>query len=191
MSLLHDYLDDKRVTYAATTARELGEDEEHLYREASAREYLTPVELEAIQRLHGKPEGSATITDALDVHLETNRKRDDVKFTTYARRAFKSLVDVTGDKEIRYFTRADARKFIAKGLEESLNTATIRRRINSYRAVWSSYRRECDPQLPNPFEGLAIPGEGLDKKARVPFTTEELKRLISACHSKEGVQNFV
>ena len=185
VSLLHDYLDDKRVTYAETAAVELGEDDEHIYREASPREYLTPVELEAVQRLHGKPEASATITDALDVHLETNRKRDDVKFTTYARRAFATLVAVTGDKEIKSFTRADARKFIAKGLEESLNTATIRRRINSFRAVWSSYRRECDPQLPNPFEGLAIPGEGLDKKARVPFTTDELKQLISACHSKD------
>lgn len=185
VSLLHDYLDDKRVTYAETAAVELGADAEHIYREASPREYLTPVELQAVQNLYGKPEGSATITDALEVHLETNRKRDDVKFTTYARRAFKSLVAVTGDKEIKNFTRADARKFIAKGLEESLKTATIRRRINSFRAVWSSYRRECDPQLPNPFEGLAIPGEGLDKKTRVPFTTEELKLLISACHSKD------
>jgi len=185
ISLLGDYLDDKRAAFAQTTARVLGEDEEHIYREASAREFLTPVEIEALQRLHGKPEASATINDALDIHLDTNRKRDDLKFTTYARRAFASLVSVTGDKEIKKFTRADARKFIAKGLEDSLNTATIRRRINSFRAVWSSYRRECDPQLPNPFEGLAIPGEGLDKKARVPFTTDELKVLISACRAKD------
>ena len=185
ISLLHDLIDDKRARYAVEKARVLGEDDEHIYRQASPREYLTPVELEALQRLHGKPQDSATITDALEVHLETNRKRDDVKFTTYARRAFASLVAVTGNKEIKNFTRADARKFIAKGLEDSLNTATIRRRINSFRAVWSSYRRECDPQLPNPFEGLAIPGEGLDKKARVPFTTEELKQLIATCQSKD------
>ncbi|WP_169168302.1 tyrosine-type recombinase/integrase [Acidovorax sp. SRB_24] len=185
ISLLDDYVDDKRAAYAQTAARVLGEDEERVYREASAREFLTPVEIEALQRLHGKPEASATITYALDVHLDTNRKRDDLKFTTYARRAFASLVAVTGDKAITNFTRADARKFIAKGLEDSLNTATIRRRINSFRAVWSSYRRECDPQLPNPFEGLAIPGEGLDKKARVPFTTDELKVLISACQAKD------
>lgn len=92
----------------------------------------------------------------------------DVKFTTYARRAFASLVAVTGNKEIKNFTRADARKFIAKGQEESLNTATIRRRINSFRAVWSSYRRECDPKIPNPSRVLPSPARAWTRRPECP-----------------------
>lgn len=182
VSLLHEHLDGKRESYAG------GDDE--IYREARGDEYLSTVEIEALRQLHGLKSGD-TITDALELHIATNRKRDDVKFTTYARRAFESLVRVTGNKAIKDFTREDARRFIARGLEESLKTATIRRRLNSYRAVWSAYKRERDHQMANPFENLSIPGEGEDADKRSTLTHEELERLVAACKEKDDEVRWI
>lgn len=181
LALLHDHIDGKRERHAGG--------DEHLYREADPADYLTPVEIEAGKLLHGVR--GDTLTDALNVHLEHHTKRDDLKFTTYARRAFASLVAVTGDKDIKAFTRADARRFIEESLSDGNKTATVRRRLNSFRAVWSAYRRECDPHLPNPFDSLVIPGEGKDKKARVSLTGDELSRLAVACYNKDDAQRWI
>lgn len=181
LELLHDHIDSKRARYAGG--------DEHLYREADSADYLTPVEIEAGKLLHGVR--GDTLTDALNVHLEHNKKRNDLKFTTYARRAFASLVAVTGDKDIKAFTRADARHFIEESLSDGNKTATVRRRLNSFRAVWSAYRRECDRQLPNPFDSLVIPGEGEDKKERVSLTGDELSRLAVACINKDDAPRWI
>lgn len=181
LELLGEHIDSKRGRYAG------GDDLR--YREADSSDYLTPVEIEAGKLLHGVR--GDTLTDALNVHLEHHTKRDDLKFTTYARRAFASLVAVAGDKDIKAFTRADARRFIEQSLSDGNKTATVRRRLNSFRAVWSAYRRECDPKLPNPFDSLVIPGEGNDKKERVSLTEDELSRLAVACRNKDDAPRWI
>jgi integrase len=182
VSLLHDHLDVKRERHA--------DGDELIYREADGTEYLSPVEIEALRQLH-QSKAADRITDAVELHIASNGKADDEKFVTYARRAVASLTAVTGDKAIREFTREDARRFISASLAGNLKTGTVRRRINSYRAIWETYRLEREHQLPNPFEGLAIPGEGKDAKRRVPFTHPELVRLVEACRAKNDQPRWI
>jgi hypothetical protein len=67
LDLLHEHFDSKRADHAAGNERE--------YRNATPGEYLTPVELEAWQRLEGT--APKTLSDALELHLEIHPKRDD------------------------------------------------------------------------------------------------------------------
>jgi len=153
------------------------------YREAEPAEFLPPVELEALRLLKGN--SAPTITEALELHLSIHKKQGDEKFTTYQRRAFATLVAVTGDKPIEAFTRDDARSFISQALEDGSATGTVRRRLGVFRAVFTTWRLEKAKNLANPFERLAIANEGVDKKKRPPFTAAELAALYQACKSKD------
>ena len=181
LELLQDYIDDKRMAHAGG--------DEHAYRTADASDYLTPVEIEAGKRLHGLI--GETISDALKVYLENNRKKDDEKFVTFNERAMKKLVSITGEKEVKAFTRSDARIYIAKSLESGNKTATVRRRVNLFRAVWNSYRLESAPDMPNVWESLVIAGEGKDSKSRQTFTPEELTTLLTECKSADDQMRWV
>ncbi|HEY9224167.1 MAG TPA: tyrosine-type recombinase/integrase [Variovorax sp.] len=175
IELLHDHIENKLMRYAGG--------DERLYRNADPAEYLSVVEQEAGKRLHGKPRD--TIEDVLEVYLRANEKRDDSEFVEYQRRAFATLTAIAGDRDVAAFTREDARRYVELSLEGGLKTGTIRRRINTFGAMWSSYRRERAPHCVNPFERLAIPGEGKDKKPRRPYTPEMLHTLLDACRSKD------
>lgn len=178
---LHDYIDQKRARYAGG--------DERTYRGADPDEYLSPVELEAGRRLHGTRR--ATLQDAFSVYLQTHRKRDEVKFTRFARRVFDHLISVTGDKEIAAFTRLDARNYVESCLGQGSKTGTIRRRLNTITAVWRAYRLERDPATVNPFESLAIPGEGKDAEERIPYDSTQLTKLYAACRSEDDDMRWI
>ncbi len=176
IELLHDEMDAKRIRFSGG--------DEAAYRSARPEEYLTPVELEAGKRLHGVKKPS--LQDALDLHLSLHKKRDNKTFTTYQRRAFKTLTDAVGNKDMVDFSREDARKYIEKTLTKGkVATSTIRRRLGAMKAVFTTWRLERDPKSTNPFEKLSIAGEGDDTEARVPFTKDELATLESLCRAKD------
>ena len=175
IDLLHDQIDAKRMRHARG--------DEYTYRTAVPEDYLSPVELEAGRRLHGLQQ--PTLQDALDLYLRLHKKRNDAKFVTYQQRAFKTLADVTGDKDMASFGRSDARAYVENSLKAKVATGTIRRRMGVMAAVFTTWRIERDKQQTNPFERLAIPGEGEDKKARVPFSSFELCALEAVCRSKD------
>lgn len=185
IELLHDHIDRKRQAFA--------EGDEQRYRSVGSEDYLTPVEIEAGRLLQGTR--GDTITDALEVYLAAHKKRDDEKLTKYTRQAFAGLVAVTGDKEIKAFTRHDARRFVDAQLEAGKKTGTIRRRVNVLRAVWASYARESSPGLANPFERLAIAGEGEgegeDKDERSSFTADQLHTLYTACRKADDDRRWL
>jgi hypothetical protein len=175
IELLHDQVDAKRMHHAAG--------DEETYRTASPQDYLSPVEVEAGRRLHGSQR--PTLQDAVDLHLKLHKKRDNNIFETYQRRAFKTLTDVTCNKDMADFSRLDARAYVEAALNGKVSTGTIRRRLGVMRAVFTTWRLESDPKYANPFEKLSIVGEGEDKKPRVPFTKEELATLDSLCRTKD------
>jgi len=175
IELLYNHFDDKRGQFA-------GRDDE-AYRAAHPTDYLTPVEEAAWKRLHTKP--PARISDALDVYLETHTKRDNATFTTNARRTVGGLIKLMGDKAIADFTRDDARRYVALSLEGGAKTTTVRRHLNVYVAMWGVYKRERDQSIFNPFEKLAIAGEGEDSDKRDTFAPDQLKAIYAACVAKD------
>nr|WP_229633433.1 tyrosine-type recombinase/integrase [Duganella qianjiadongensis] len=173
VSQFYDRLDAKREAYAG--------DDELLYRENPAEEYLSPVEIKAAQLLAGR--SKETLSDALEVYLAIHHKRYDKKFSTYTRRAFQTLIAVIGDKAMEDLSREDAHRYVKS--ESKLSTGTIRRRINTINAVMKTYLRERDLNRANPFEAVPILAEGKDAKKRVTFTPAELVDLYKACKSKD------
>jgi integrase len=181
IELLHDHIENRLMRHASG--------DEKVYREAAPAEYLTAVEREAGKRLHGTARD--TIETALTLYLETHKQRDDERFATYARRAFATLVAVTGDKDIATFTREDARRYVAASLDKQVKTGTIKRRIGVFSAVWGAYRRERDPLRTDPFERIGIAGAGQDAKPRVPYTADQLQKLYTACRAKDDERRWI
>lgn len=181
IELLHNHIDSRRAAYA--------EGDEEVYRSAGDDEFLTPTELMAGRLLHGAQHD--TITDALEVYLERNTRKGNEKFETYARRAFATLVAACGDKDVKAFTRADAHLFVSKALEGGNKTTTVKRRVNSFRAVWSAYAREKAHGLHNPWERLPIQGHGEDATKRKPFTQDQLKALWLACRERDDDMRWI
>lgn len=175
IDLLHDQVDDQRARYA--------NGDEGVYRDAEPVDYLSPVELEAGRRLHGTRR--PTIEKALELHLSLHTKRDNKTFVTYLRRAFSALTAITGDRDMAAFGREDARLYVQRELLAGVKTGTVSRRLRALSAVFTTWRLERDPHTTNPFEKLSIPGEGVDKKARVSFSKDELLTLAATCRAKD------
>lgn len=175
IDLLHDHWDDKRAAHAA------GDEEKH--REATPEDYLSPVELAAWKALHVPPK--PTVGDLRDLYLSTHKKRDDPKFRKLTDIAFDGLIAVAGDRDLSSFTREDARLYIAAQLDKGNKTGTVRRRLNTFVAAWAAYSREAATDLRNPFERLAIAGEGDDRAERKPFSADDLAALAQACRAAD------
>ena len=150
------------------------------YSELTPADFLPPVELAALKLLH-RHRMPPTLSEALELHLRIHTKRDDVKFTTYQRRAWAALLAVTGDKAVKDLSRDDVRSYIDKTLAGGSATTTVRRLLGAMRAVFTTWRVEKDKTQANPFEGIAIANEGKDKKARTPYSAADLSKLYAEC----------
>lgn len=179
--LFFDKLEDKRQRHAG--------DNRDTYDNADLADYLAPVEHEALKLLQGRQ--LPTLSDALELHLSAHQKKDDVAFTVYQRRAFASLLAVTGDKPVNALTRDDVRRYIAQSHKRGAATATTRRLMGAMRAVFTTWRLERDKAFANPFEKMAIPNEGVDKKSRVPFNTPDLIKLYALCRTQDDDRRWL
>lgn len=177
LELLQNHFDSKREAHAG--------DEEEVYRDAPASEFLTPPEIVAWRRLHVPPVD--TVEDLLQVYLNTHPKQGDKadKLQRDAQATFRNLTAVIGNKNATDVNRQDAHAFVAARLERGDSTSTVRRKLNTLGAAWKRYRLEQAPTLSNPFEALPIPNEGDDKTKREPFTAAQLQALYAACRTKD------
>jgi integrase len=66
-------------------------------------------------------------------------------------------------------------------LERGLSSGTVRRTLKTGNAVLNLYFLEKDPTRTSPFVRVAIPDEGEDAEARVPFASGELVELLDQC----------
>ena len=123
-----------------------------------------------------------TITQCLEIYLSLHRNGHDQRFILDARRVVGQLIELSGDLPVGSYSRRDAEQF-RDTLKESTTTSTVRRRLTSLVAIINRARREKQLQIPNPFEGLGIVGEGEDQTKRIPFTNLELTTISKACRS--------
>ena len=124
------------------------------------------------------------LSDCLSRYLAEHRRGKDLKFVQSVRIAVDLVVKTIGDKELKSLTRDHARA-VRDALILNHSTATIRRRLSSINAVVNFGRKEFDVICGNPFEGLAIGGEGLDTKKRLPLTSDEIARIAAACRQMD------
>lgn len=169
--LFHSHLDQKREKFA------LGD--EDVYQQADPSDYLKPHEMEAARLIAGN--SKPRLTDALDLYLKVHPKRNNTVFGTYARRSYGRMVEAIGNKTIEELTREDAHSFVTKMLDEGLASSSIRRLLNTDRAVMETYIKEKQINRTNPFASVPIPDEGEDAEDAIPYTPQELSQLVAAC----------
>jgi len=87
----------------------------------------------------------------------------------------------TGNKDIRNYTRSDARRVVETLLAKGNKSATVRRRVQSLHAILEFGFHELDDSKRNPFARLKIQREGSDSTKRGVFTQEQLTALYGAC----------
>ncbi|MDC0162019.1 tyrosine-type recombinase/integrase, partial [Paracoccaceae bacterium] len=90
--------------------------------------------------------------------------------------ALATLISLVGDRDVRDYTREDAKVFIHHLKQRGNKTATIRRRINSLSAIMNYAYAELELVKRNPFTRLIIRSEGEDISKRRTFNDEQLKQ---------------
>jgi integrase len=87
-----------------------------------------------------------------------------------------TFISLAGDRDVKTYTREDAKLFVHHLHLRGNKTATIRRRINSLSAILNYAYAELDLDKRNPFTRLIIRNEGQDASKRDTFTNEQLKQ---------------
>lgn len=168
-------LDEKRDKYAR------GDEDRH--REAEPREFLSPVEVAALEIVQNPDK--ERLSDALKFYLESHHKGESESLQKASNVAMNGLIKAVGDKAIDELSREDGRSYIKTELARGVSTGTVRRRLNSLRAIVNAYLTEKEIDRKNPLAGLKIAGEGEDAEEREPFTATELKTLQEKCKATD------
>lgn len=186
LDLLYAHLDDKRVAYAENAFDEgLFSSRDEAYKLASAKQYLSPVELQAVKLLNGE-EHQTFGEDAFNLYIADSGKASKQKFVSDARRAVESFLSATGgDRPIEQVTREDVKAYIKAELTTGKKTTTIRRRLKSLRAIYAHWLREKEIERSNPFSELKIEGEGEDSKKRNTLPPASLQVLTEECRKAD------
>ena len=88
--------------------------------------------------------------------------------------ALRSLFAVVGDRDVRSYTREDARAFLQELNLSGNKTSTLRKRLICVGAIINYAYQELEVEKRNPFSKMIIAGEGRDAVKRGTFTTEQL-----------------
>lgn len=180
-SAFFDSLDLKREKFA--------KGDEETYREANGTDYLTPHEIEAAKLLAGT--AKPCLNDALDLYLDRHKKRNNDKFCRQTRSAFARVTAITGNKPIAETSRDDAYDFVKKLGAAGLASGSIRRRLNTARAVVSAYFTGKEIHRANPFGNITIPDEGDDEEDAIPYTGDELVQVIKCAKAADDDVRWV
>jgi integrase len=88
--------------------------------------------------------------------------------------ALRSLFEVVGDRDVRSYSREDARTFLLHLTSSGNKTSTLRKRLVCVGAVINYAYQELEVERRNPFSKMIIVGEGRDASKRGTFTPEQL-----------------
>jgi len=88
--------------------------------------------------------------------------------------ALRALFAVVGDRDVRSYTRDDARAFLHELNLSGNKTSTLRKRLICVGAIINYAYQELEVEKRNPFSKMIIVGEGNDAVKRGTFTTEQL-----------------
>ena len=116
-----------------------------------------------------------TLDDAVDAYLLHRGTGRGTEFQKVVRIAHRRMIEVAGNKDVKLYDRDDARALIRYLEANGAKTLTVRRRIDTIRAIFEHAYIEQEIEKRNPFSRLTIPGEGQDAKKRGTFTEDQLR----------------
>ncbi|SDW73907.1 Phage integrase family protein [Albimonas donghaensis] len=138
-----------------------------------------PCPVELAQLVSTVAPKSFTLLDAVGAYLNERGAGKGASFGKHTQLTAELLLNVAGNKDVRSFDRDDARAFLRLLQGRGVKTGTIRRRMNTAKALLEFAYAECDAERRNPFSKLRVPGEGLDAVMRGTFSKAELSRAYA------------
>lgn len=187
-SLFFDKLSAKREAYALAS-----EDPEEAYRDAPLADFLTPPEVEAVRLLNS--EDTFLLSDVCELYLSAENPKslraNFAKLEGDARRYFKNLIALVGDKPFANTTRDDVKRYRDNRLAHGNKATSVRRAVNVLRAAFQFAIHDKALTLPNVCNGLTIRGEDDDTESRRPFSPSELDTLGRLCRDADDFRRWI
>lgn len=155
-------------------------------------DYLTAVDLKALQLLRAGSVLKPRLSAALDIYVSTHKNADSKKAMERVQRDWGQLQDIAGDIAIADLGREHARAFVAQCLANGMRTTSARRSVSTICAVLNVAIRELDIRdALNPFASVPIANEGKDAKTVKTPSPAELGEVLEAFQSDPSVPSLV
>lgn len=155
--------------------------DEYVYNDAAPSDYLSPQQMEAWKYLVNA--NATKLSNAFELYLKTHQRGKEQPFVEKQQRDWNVLIAIVGDIEFTDLSRAHARRVVEVLLEQGKKTTTVRRTITSLSAITAAAIRELAIVRNNPFEKLAIQGEGEDAKESVVANLNQLQHIVQVMRS--------
>lgn len=118
------------------------------------------------------------LSEAFSVYLDNHLKRNDRKFAESQKQHWDKLISLNGDVALESINRKVAVQYRDARLATGVTAATVKREINTLRAVFASAKRELSLTVQNPFESLTVPEGVKQSTQRLPFSREQFSEIV-------------
>lgn len=115
------------------------------------------------------------------VYLEHHNKGKDENHIKKTHEYWNKLMQFTGDIAAEGVTREVARSYKNHRESLGLKTASVKKDLAIVKAIFNTCILEIPLKITNPFEKLTISGLEKDAEKRIPFTSDELKKIYHQC----------
>lgn len=143
-------------------------------------EDLPPVERRAHDLFTGAKVVERRFRDAIDLYdyykgaptAHEKRNRENI---------LETLFEIAGDLPLSGYSRDDINRLIKHLSDQGNKSATIRRKVNRLKSVYSLALKEYEINQSDIFSRLQIPNDGEDQHERQPLTRSELETVTADC----------
>jgi integrase len=176
---------DHFINFEVDPAREkYANGDEENYRDADPSEYLTPTQTAAWQ-LMARP-NVTRLSDVLKIYLKTHSRGNEEAFITKTSRDWKMLIKLVGDIEFDKLSRAHTRQIVDDLTFNGFKTGSIRRTLNTLRAITRKAITELEISKADPFKSITIQNEGNDKEEGRVATPQQLREIVTTFMAKKN-----
>lgn len=158
--------------------------DEETYRDADPSEYLTPIQTAAWQFMANP--NATRLSDVLKIYLKTHKRGNEEIFITKTSRDWNMLIKLVGDIEFDKLSRAHTRQLVEHLAFDGFKTGSIRRTLNTLRAITRKAITELEISKADPFKSITIQNEGNDKEEGKVATQKQLKEIVNTFITKKN-----
>lgn len=132
------------------------------------------------------------LSDAKDKHFELGKGPKNKVGEQQFERAWKILMDVTGDIPLDQVKREHGNEYVRRLVKQGVGPETIKRYLAQVRPVIRTGILEFELNRANPFDGLTIPNrdEGR-RKPRMPFQIDQIVAIQAAAREMDDERRWV
>lgn len=119
------------------------------------------------------------LSEAFSVYLDNHERGKEKAFVAEQKQHWDKLIRFLGDKPLASVTRNEAKAYRDHRLESGVKPSTVKREINTIRAVFIAAIRELSLSIPNQFGSIKIPSSSSNSKLRGGYTNAEIRSLVN------------